>query len=259
MTELGGLMGEGDPSPITVPGRPPSVLAVHGFGATPLDVELVCAAARARGLRAHAPLLPGHGTHCRDLVKTTWDDWARHVEGAFDDLAADGPVIVAGLSLGSLLALHAALRRPDSVQGLALLANALWLAPFPAMSLGVVERLPFGNPWLPKSGADIADPVARKSHLTYDAQPARSAIEVLRAGRRLRAALAGVTCPLFIAHGRRDRVCPIENVDRVVSAVASQKRTVLRLPRSRHIITRDIERAELAGALEAFFRELAGN
>src|SRR5689334_16106082 len=105
MIDRGALTGPGDPSPIDRPGAAPPVLAIHGFGGTPLEVELVADVAREMGLRVHAPLLPGHGTNARDLAKTGWDDWSRAAGAALDVIAQPGtPAIVVGLSLGALLA-----------------------------------------------------------------------------------------------------------------------------------------------------------
>src|SRR5687767_6272140 len=94
------LMGVGDPSPIRHAGGAPAVLAFHGFGGTPVEIELVVDVAQALGLSAHAPLLPGHGTQASELAQTGWLDWKGAAEQAFDELdRATSPVIVAGLSL----------------------------------------------------------------------------------------------------------------------------------------------------------------
>ena len=255
-----GLMGEGDPSPLDVPGAAPAVLALHGFGGTPLEVELVVRVAEELGLRAHAPLLPGHGTHASELARTGWTDWARGAEEALSLVTRGGrPAIVVGLSLGSLLAVHLAATRPAEVLGLGMLANALRLSsPFPTWPLRVVERLGLAGFSVPKKGADIADPVARATHLTYRAQPVRSAIEVLNAGPRVEPLLARIRVPAFIAHGEGDVVCPVGNAHRAARALGSTDRTVLLLPRSHHIVTRDLDRDLLRSELSRFLRRVAG-
>ena len=201
------LMGEGDPTPLVAPGEAPELLAFHGFGGTPLEVALLVDVAQSLGLGAHAPLLPGHGTSARDLAKTGFAEWSQAAEAALDELAE--PAIVAGLSLGSLLAAHLAATRPKRVRALVMLANACWLSsPFPAWPLRVVSLLGLPDFSVRKAEADIADPVARRTHLTYPTQPVHAAIEVLRAGQRVQSELPRIRCPVLIAHGRRDRVCP---------------------------------------------------
>ncbi len=217
-------------------------------------MDIVCRVATQKGRRCYAPLLPGHGTHASDLARTRFADWAGAVEGAVDRLGAGAaPVIVAGLSLGSLLALHLALERPAQVRALILLANATWLtSPFPALALAAVDRLGVRDFSLPKLGADLADPEARRTHLGYDTQPVHAAIAVLHAGERLRERLGDVHQPTLIVHGARDRVCPPANAQRVAERLGTRDVTVVMLPRSRHIVTRDLERAEVARRVGAF-------
>ncbi len=234
------------------------MLALHGFGGTPLEIELVVQVARALGLRAHAPLLPGHGTHATDLAERGWDDWLGAADKALDELAVDGPVIVAGLSMGSLLAAHLAANRPDDVRALVLLANAAWLAwPFPTLALDAVRSLRVPDFSLPKAGADIADPEARETHLTYDAQPVHAAIRVLQAARSVRGELEKVRCPTLIVHGKRDRICPPANARRVAMRLGTPDPIVVMLPRSRHIVTRDYDKAVLERELRTFFERVS--
>jgi len=255
----GALIGTGDPSPIHVEGEAPPVLALHGFGGTPLEIALVVDVARSLGLRAHAPLLPGHGTRAEELAKTGWEDWSRAAEAAFDALSPHGaPVVVVGLSLGSLLAAHLAATWPRRVQALGMLANATRLcAPFPDWPLRLVDRLALPDFSVPKAGPDIGDPEARATHLTYGTQPVRAAIEVLRAGERIEQILPRITAPTFIAHGKDDHVCPVENAERVRKRLGSADKKVLILPRSRHIITRDYDRETLRLELGRFLERVA--
>jgi carboxylesterase len=249
----GSLVGDGKPLPIEIDGSEPSVLAFHGFGGTPLEIELVVQAARELGLRAHAPLLPGHGTHARELAATGWQHWSNAAERALDRFSGGPPVIVAGLSLGSLLAAHLAATQPERVRALVMLANAAWLtAPFPAWALSTLGLLRIPDFSIPKLGADIADPEARRTHLSYSLQPIHAAIEVQRAGARVRAELGRVRCPTLIVHGARDRVCPSSNARRVADLIGASDKRVLLLPRSRHIVTRDLERALLRKELLSF-------
>jgi carboxylesterase len=252
-----GLIGSGDPSPIRLPGRAPVVLAFHGFGGTPREVELVTQAAAELGLAARAPLLPGHGTSVADLARSGWTDWLEAASAELEEATAGGePAIVAGLSLGSLIAAHLAALAPERVTGLVMLANAVRLMAPTAWGLELVDRLRVPDFWLPKVTSDIADPAARRDHLTYGAQPAHAAVSVLRAGALVASELDRVRCPAFIAHGARDRVCPVQNALWVQSRLGSRQAELLLLPRSRHIITRDLERRELFGRLREFLRTI---
>lgn len=253
-----GLIGSGDPSPIEVVGRAPRVLAFHGFGGTPQEVALVTTVAASLGLGARAPLLPGHGTSVAELAAERWPSWVAAAEGELEALGDDGPAVVAGLSLGSLIAAHLAATRPGRVRALILLANAAWLAAPSSWALAAVDRFGIRDFWVPKVTSDIADPAARRDHLTYGAQPVHAAISVQRAGAIVREELARITCPVLIAHGARDRVCPVANAERVAARLGSSDQRMVILPRSRHIITRDVERELLRSELERFLRRFSG-
>ncbi|HEX4338107.1 MAG TPA: alpha/beta fold hydrolase [Polyangiaceae bacterium] len=257
--DRGALHGDGDSSPVRVAGAEPAVLAFHGYGGTPFEVRLVTEAAKDAGLEAYAPLLPGHGTNARDLAKTRFDDWLGGAETALDSvLGTSRKVIVVGLSLGSLIAAHLAWKHPDEVVGLGMLANATRLSsPFPTIALKIVDRLKLPDFSLPKASSDIGDPEARASHVSYGLQPVRAAIEVLRAGERTEKILGQITVPALVAHGQHDLVCPVANAERVMGLLGSRDKSLLILPRSHHIITRDYDREVLRRALTKFFVHVA--
>jgi carboxylesterase len=260
-----GLVGEGDPSAISIEGDPkrPGVLAFHGFAGTPKEVRILCEGAKKMGLSASAPRLSGHTASVSDLMNVGWDDWVNDARRAVDDLAGrtNGKVVVGGLSLGALLATHVAATMPDRVTGLVALANATWLrlSTF-RLPLWICGRLDlFDNRfYLPKHGADIRDDVARAAHLTYELNPIRSAIEVLRAGQVVRAELPRVRCPTLVIHGRLDRVCPVDKAYTFAQHLGTTDVEVRIMPRSGHIVSVDADRVDVARAIEAFLVRVAG-
>lgn len=249
----GTLMGEGVPDPLVVPGKAPRVLAFHGFTGTPQEVALVVDVARELGLGAEAPLLPGHGARVSELAPLRFADWLAAAEAHYARLAAEGPVVVAGLSMGSLLAFHLAANHPDSTRGVIAMSNAVWLkSPWPAWGLKLADRLHIPDFWMPKSAPDLGDREQRALHLTYNAQPVRAAISLLRAGEALAEQLHRVKAPTLLLHGALDAVAPVSNAYRVsVRLGAVEKRTVI-LERSHHILTRDVERETVRAEISTF-------
>jgi len=254
--ELGALTAAA-PKPICISGRAPGVVAFHGFGGTTREIELAATVAGELGLSALARTLPGHGSHARDLAKTRFSDWLAGAESAYQELASAGPVIAAGISMGSLVAAQLAIEHPERVRGLVMLANAAWLrAPLAlALRAGAWLRLP--DFLMKKGGSDIADLAARQSQISYTADPVHAAIDLERSGRALRQRLSEVRCPTLILHGALDRVCPVENAWRVANLLGTKDVRVVVLPRSHHIITRDVERAEVARELRDFYTRIA--
>ena len=244
----------------SLPGAAPAVLALHGFGATPQETLMVLSVAQELGLRALSPLLPGHGTTVEELARTRWVDWRRGASEALDQLGP-GPRIVVGSSMGSLLALELALERPGDVLALGLMAAPIRLpTPFPSLALRLWCGLGAPDFNLPKTGPDIRDPVLRNSQVTYEAQPCYAGNELRLAGERLMPRLPAIRCPAFIAHGRHDHVCPVSNARLIYRRLGTPawEKELLILPRSYHIITRDLERGVLRGALHRFLARVSG-
>lgn len=254
--ETGTLRGEGTSTPWLVPGRAPAWLALHGYCGTPEEMRLVVEVATSGGFQVEAPVLPGHCTHARDLAPLGFDDWYEGVRASFLRAAERGPVLVVGLSLGSLLGTRLALDYPDRVLGLVLLANAFFLSPFPSWPLRGVDRLGLREFGVPKLGTDIGDAEARRTHLAYTVQPVGPAIRLLRAAERLFAELPQLTCPTLIVHGAKDRLCPVSNAWRVAEQIGSGRTRVVILPRSHHIVTRDYDREQLRAELTQFAARL---
>jgi alpha-beta hydrolase superfamily lysophospholipase len=115
----GRLVGTGDPSSIRIDGAAghAGLLAFHGYAGTPNEVRILTDAAARLGLFARAPRLAGHDDDVRRLLKRGWDDWVADATDALFELAAatSRRVIVAGLSMGALLAAHLAARYPERV------------------------------------------------------------------------------------------------------------------------------------------------
>src|SRR6266542_836760 len=104
-------------------------LLLHGFTGTPCEMRPLGERLAERGYTVRAPLLPGHGTRVEDLAPTTWEDWYASALASWQELGAETVArVVAGLSMGALLALHLAHARPHEVSALAALAPALELA-----------------------------------------------------------------------------------------------------------------------------------
>lgn len=262
----GRLTGHGDPSPISVNGAPgaPAMLAFHGFAGTPNEVRPITDVATRIGWWARAPRLAGHGTTAASLLDVGWREWSHDAAVALRELRelSGAPVVVCGVSLGSLLATHLAATFPGDVAGLVALSSAIalrfWTIGLP---LSLCERYrPFGNRmYVAKQGADIRDPDARAAHLTYDVNPIAGALEVLRAGRIVRAELANVRCPTLVLHGLYDRVCPVANAHRFAGALGTRDVEVGIMPQSGHILSVDVDRATVAMRVERFLTRIASD
>lgn len=219
--------------------RPPTkagVVVLHGFTSVPGSVAPWAEALEAAGHPVSVPLLPGHGTHWRDMHAVPYTAWTSAVEDAYDDLAArTGAVAVAGLSMGGALALHlAAVRRPVA----ALVVNP-GLAPFPwYMRLSPLLRR------VVTSTAGIADDIAKPgmSEGAYERTPTAAVAQLLRLEASVRRELRGVVAPVTLFRSATDHVVSegsVRALRRGLSPAARSLLEVVTLPRSHHVATLD--------------------
>lgn len=111
-----------------IPGGNVGVLLMHGLCGTPAEMRFVANSLARQGYTVHCPQLAGHGGTIDDVKATTWQDWYASAEAALIEMRKTcQTVIVGGLSTGAILSLMLAARRPNDVQGLALLAPTMWL------------------------------------------------------------------------------------------------------------------------------------
>jgi carboxylesterase len=257
----GALRGTGVVAQVAVAGRSPSLLALHGFGCVPDEVELLTSLGVELGLRTVAPLLPGHGSTVQRFSETRYPDWFAAAEKWFLELSAKEPVILGGQSMGALLALDLASRHPTRTAALVLFANAIRLAsPFPGAALTLARWLHLPDFALPKwSGPDLQDPVNRALHTTYEAQPMFAARSLQQAGENVLQRLTRIKCPAFIAHGALDRTTPPSNAWLVADHLGTTDVEVHLLPNSGHILTKDLDREVLVPRVRTFLERVVGS
>ena len=118
-----------------VPGAESAVLFVHGIVSTPRFFDEYAAVVPA-DWSVHSLLLPGHGGSVRDFGKHSAKEWQAHVHACLEALRSSHErVYVVGHSLGTLLAIHEAVRDDTCIAGMLLLCVPLRIWPKPSALL----------------------------------------------------------------------------------------------------------------------------
>lgn len=229
----------------------PAVICLHGLMGTPYEVRGPAEALVREGFRCVGPLLPGHGGSGRQLARTPRSVWVEHVLATHDALVKDHSRVYAlGLSLGGLLALLLAARRP--LAGLVVLAAPLELRSPLRLVVPWLARV---LPYLPRRPA-IRDPVARRRHPGNRTLPLRAVAQLLALQAELREELGGVRAPLQLIYSQLDPLVDPRNADLIERGVGSSEREVHRLGRSGHVITVDLERDRVTRHVVEFLCKL---
>lgn len=238
---------------------PTGFLLVHGLGGTPVELRYVAQGLARAGHTVHCCQLAGHCGTTKELRRSTWQQWFASVEAAHDRLCAEcETIIVGGLSMGAVLALHLAYQRPDGIHGLALYAPSLrldgWSMPWYAFLLSLFrpyhitidvdlpEREPYG----------IKDERVRsfvlKSMLESDSSQAGTFSTPIRAfaqfnalAAKVKRELCKIAVPALILHPRDDDMADLGNAIEVQRKLRGPTETIV-LDDSYHLVTLDRQR-----------------
>ena len=251
---------------------------MHGLTGTPTEMRFVARGLHEAGFTVHAVQLAGHCGTSADLVATGWRDWYASVEQAARALRAEvDHLFVAGLSMGAVLALELAIRRPREVDGARPLRHDL--------SLRRLGRAGAGAPVVPAAGASARSasvatamfmesfPYGIKnerirnwivgSMLAGDSgasglagNPWPSLAEFARLSRHVRRRLGEVRAPCLVVHSsrRRHREPAQRRAARAAHPAPIEK---VLLDDSYHMVSVDQQRDVLIERSAAFFGRIA--
>lgn len=226
-----------NPSPFLLPGGPTGILLIHGFTGAPTEMRRVGDYFHQAGLTVSAPLLPGHGSTITEMNRCKWTDWTGHVERSYRELKARCErVFVAGLSLGSLLALYLAGQQPN-LPGVIAYSPATWVAdallPLTPAAQYVVKTRPKGK------NSDLLDPDALAQIWSYDVKPVPAASQLYALTLRVRRLLPQLVPPLLIVYSAGDRAIHPTSAERTFARAGSRDKQIIKLEESGHVITVD--------------------
>ena len=178
-------------------GGSPTILFLPGYasdmeGTKAESIDAFCAT---RGLGCLRMDYSGTGSSAGDFADGTLDRWLEEVLAAIDMLT-EGPLIVAGSSMGGWLAIHAALRRKDRVQGLLGIAAA---PDFTEWGFSVEEKETLNA----DGRLERANPYGPEPSVTYLGFAASGA------AHRLLYSPVDLVIPIRLVHGELDEDVPM--------------------------------------------------
>jgi carboxylesterase len=229
-------------------GGPHGALVLHGFTGCPQSMRGLAEAFAAAGFGVELPRLPGHGTDIADMLTTSWTDWSRAAEQAYDDLASRcDRVVVSGLSMGATLTAWLATRHPE-IAGIVVINGAFGPVDDAARS-GILAARDAGMDRIPGPGGDIADP--ERHEVAYDEAPVGGMLSLLDALDGLDGDLPRISMPALVITSRQDHVVPPSSSEHFVARVGGPVEHVW-LERSYHVATLDFDAPQIEQRAVAF-------
>ena len=214
---------------------PGGAVLLHGFAGSPASMTPFARALREHLGRVEVPVLRGHGGRWTDLRGVTWQDWCEDAAQAVIAAAGDGPVAVAGVSMGGALALHLAATRPE-VSHVVLVNPALTMRnPF----LPLLPVLKHVVPSIANGARQVRDPSVH--YQGYPRIPLSAVQQMLRLWGEVRLRLPAVTQPVLVFRSLADGEAGERSVAVVRHGVRSADVTEVPLARSGHIATLDYD------------------
>ncbi|MFT4295111.1 MAG: alpha/beta fold hydrolase [Micropruina sp.] len=220
--------------PISADGSEVGVVLCHGYPSTPQSMRGWAEHLIAAGYSVRVPLLPGMGTHWRDLNATTWQDWYGELEVAYQQLADRcSTVFACGLSMGGLLSTKLAQEKPD-------LAGLVLVNPIFAHTNPALKVLPVLRHLIPSLGG-IAGDIKKPGvvELAYDRNPLQAMYSQTRLWRIVVEDLPQLRLPVLLFTSREDHVIPPISWQTFLNRVGSSDVTQVMLEDSYHVATMD--------------------
>lgn len=262
--DASGIMRGAEPRSIGPSDARKAVLMVHGFVGSPNNFNDLPDMVAEKGWHVRVMLLPGHGTSPREFESTTAAQLEEAVLRELDSLRARFPLVVLmGHSMGGALATLAAAQRP--VNALILVSpyyavtHRWYYLLHPETWAGLLRP---AIRWVYRSRS--VQPVnlveAREKIVSYNWIPTKGMLTAIDIASRARddAVAQSIAMPTLLIHSREDSVTDPRVSEEVCKRFSTQRKEVVWLERSDHIVFWDYDREEVIRAVTSFLDKIDG-
>ena len=195
-------------------------LLVHGLNGSKHDMVEIEEMLRAHDVMVENILLPGHGSHVRDMLPLGWPEWSAAVRSEFYALKRRCEhVFLIGHSLGAALCLHIAAH--EDVAGVVSMCAPLHMRPWLRPAVHIARYI---TPLVPTVREDVWNPVARRKYTrdVYRWTPMAPVASMLKYLPHLRRELPQVTVPVLVIAATHDHVVPVRDGHEIYRLLGSK-------------------------------------
>jgi len=254
-----------------------AVILVHGLTGTPHEMKFLAAFLNKKGYSVICPRLANHGKPLDVLKNTEWQDFYKSVREAFIEARNNYSVIfAAGLSMGALLVLLLAEEFQNSIMGVSCLSPTLfydgWNTPWCKYLLPFVYATPLKYYFYFKEDSPYGiknEALQRLIHRYYKDASLNSMKNVEQRGypffpvallyqlellvKYISKRLHNIHIPVQLIQAKYDDMTSVKNSQFIYDRIKSDKKELILLDNSYHLIIADQERDKVAQKVEEFF------
>ena len=210
------------------------VLMLHGFSSSPNDYRELASFLSSKNITVYAPLLPGHGTHPRDLKNIKYEEWKDYVSESLNKLNTKKRFVI-GYSMGGTLALDLASK--NDLDGVISINSAIYIK---NRYLPFIPILRLVETYTAKRPEQIVQ-LINDERVVYDSIPLTSVIQLQKLINSI--SVYDITEPILIFQSDHDDIILSESAEYIFSNVRSKEKKLIMLNNSTHIKINNPEEA----------------
>ena len=231
----------GKPRHLAGKSNKPGILLVHGFLASPKEMEALGQLFNELGYGVYLVRLSGHGTLSKEMRNCTVEGWVESVNRGYAVLSHyHEKVLVVGFSAGALLALIKSCANVDNIAGVVAINPALILK---QKSVFFSPMLDTWNNMLSSLSVESGmlqwvENVPENSDSNYDRIYVSGLRQLLALQEKCREYLEQVTLPLLVIQGKDDPTVAMSSTDEILDKVVSTDKELQIIEVDNHVIVR---------------------
>lgn len=213
------------------------IVLVHGYLAAPLEVRALGDYLCEQGYVVYGVRLKGHGTAPEDLALTQWEEWYESLNRGYAVVKSfTDDIYIGGFSTGGALALLAAARKRDKIQGVFSINAPLNLRNYAVHLIPSVHAV---NTLLSRFNRrreewEFIANEPENEHINYRRNPVTAIRQLNEIMDAMEESLGQICVPTLIVQGSRDSVVDPSSAQMIFHQVGTRDKELVMLERDRH-------------------------
>lgn len=252
----------GKPQHLIGKANKPGIILVHGFLASPKEMEALGKLFNELGYGVYLVRLSGHGTLSKEMRNCTVKGWLESVNRGYAVLSRyHSKVIVAGFSAGALLALIKSCANVDNIAGVVAINPALTLK---QKSVHFSPLLDTWNNMLSSFSVESGtlkwvENIPENTDSNYDRIYVSGLRELLALQNNCREHLEQVTLPLLVIQGENDPTVAFSGAEDILDKVLSVDKQLHSVEADNHVIVRGDRIDSVFTSMLTFIEKVTAN